>query len=142
MMLVAQTTQGSAHGDHVVIRMRTEHDHLFRIRGGTLRTIRIVSVRLTARPSCDRMLDIVEYFDIYIIRRTIEGQQLAQSVLAIILVCQFQDRFVRQLTQPNDRTADQLIIPLAASHQPRMADSGQIVSGGKIDHDLGVRMIL
>ena len=63
-------------------------------------------------------------------------------MLAIILVCQFQDRFVRQLTQPNDRTADQLIIPLAASHQPRMTDTSQVISGGKIDHDLGVRMIL
>ena len=33
-------------------------------------------------------------------------EETIQSVLAIILVCQFQDRFVRQLTQPNDCTAD------------------------------------
>ena len=73
MMLVAQTAQGTAHGDHVIIRVRTEYDHFLRIRVSTLRTIGIVGVRFTTRPSGNRMLDIIEYLDIYIIRRTIQG---------------------------------------------------------------------
>ena len=71
MMLVAQTTQGSAHGDHVIIRVRTEYDHFLRIRVSTLRTIGIVGVRLATRPSGNRMLDIVEYLDIYVVSGTI-----------------------------------------------------------------------
>ena len=64
MMLVA-------HGDHVIIRVRTEYDHFLRIRVSTLRTIGIVGVRLATRPSGNRMLDIIEYLDIYVVSGTI-----------------------------------------------------------------------
>ena len=88
------------------------------------------------------MLDIVEYSDIHIIGRTVQGKQLTQAVFAIILVCQFQDRFARQLAQPNDCATDQFVIPLAIGNQPGMADTCQIIRGRQIDYDFRIRMIL
>ena len=74
VMLVAQATQRTTHRDHVIIRMRAEDNHLFRIRQRPLRTAGIVGVRLATRPTGNRMLDIVEDLDIYIVCRTIQGQ--------------------------------------------------------------------
>ena len=74
VMLIAQATQRTTHRDHVIIRVRAEDNHLFRIRQRPLRTTGIVGVRLATRPTGNRMLDIVEDLDIYIVCRTIQGQ--------------------------------------------------------------------
>ena len=142
VVLVAQPTQGATHRDHVIIRVRAEYDHLLRIGQRTLRPIGIVSIRLATRPSRDGMLNIVEDLNVYVIGRAIEGQELAQAMLAVILVGQLQDRLTRQLTQPDDRTTDQLIVPFAAGHQPRMADTCQLIGRRQINNHLGVRMVL
>ena len=63
-------------------------------------------------------------------------------MLAVILVGQLQDRLARLLAKPDNRTPDQLIVPLAARNEPRMADTGQLVSRRQVDHHLRVRMVL
>ena len=95
MVLVTQTAQGSTHWNHIIIRVRTEYDYFLRIRSSTFRTIRVVRIRFTARPSGNGMLDIVEYLNIYIVCRTIQSKQFAQTVLTVIPVGKFQDRFSR-----------------------------------------------
>ena len=86
--------------------MRREDDHTFRIRFCAFRTIGIISIRLTARPSGNGVLQIIEDFDIYIVRRTVKCQKFTQTVFVIVFICQLQNRFAGQLTQPNDCTAD------------------------------------
>ena len=67
VMLVAQTTQGAAHRDHVVVGMRTKHNHLLRIGQSALRTTGVVGIRFASRPARNRVLDIVEDLDVHII---------------------------------------------------------------------------
>ena len=119
MLLFYQAAEGSTHGDNVVIRMRREDNHTFRIRFGTFRTISIVSIRFATRPSGDGMLQVVENLDIYIVSRTKQCQKFAQTVFVVVLVGQLQNRFACQLAQPYDSAADQFIIPLAGCYQPR-----------------------
>ena len=116
VVLVAQTTKRSTHRNHIIIRMRTEDDHTLRIGSSPFRTIGIIRIRLTTRPSGDCMLNIIEDLDVHIVSRTVESQQLTQTMIAVILVRQLQDRFAGQLAQPNDGTTDQLIVPFATGH--------------------------
>ena len=37
--------------------------------------------------------------------------------------------------KPYDGTPDQLVVPFAASHQPRALDTGQVGSSGQVDTD-------
>ncbi len=75
MLLLYQTTDGTSHRDNVVIGMRREYNDPFRIRFCAFGTISIVCIRFAARPAGNGMLQIVEYFDIYIICRTEQSQQ-------------------------------------------------------------------
>ncbi len=81
---------GSTHRDDVIIGMRREHYDTFGIRKCPFRTIGIIGIRLTSRPTCDSVLQIIEHPYVHIIRRTIDSQQLIESVLTVILVGEFQ----------------------------------------------------
>ena len=123
MLLFYQAAEGSTHGDNVVIRMRREDNHTFRIRFGTFRTVGIISIRFATRPSGDGMLQVIENLDIYIVSRTKQCQKFAQTVFVVVLVGQLQNRFACQLAQPYDSAADQFIIPLAGCYQPWTLDA-------------------
>ena len=60
MILLNQATDGTAHRDNVVVWVWREYDNLLREWISTLRTICVVSIRLTTRPSCDSVLQVVE----------------------------------------------------------------------------------
>ena len=87
MFLFYQTTECSTHGDYIIIWMRREDNHTFRVWFGTFRTVSIVSIRFATRPTCDSMLQIVEYLNIHIVCRTIQCQKFAQTVFIVILIC-------------------------------------------------------
>ena len=55
--------------------------------------IGVICIGLAAGPSGDGVLQVIEYFDIYVVSRTVECQQFAQSVFIVIFVGQFQNRF-------------------------------------------------
>ena len=74
MSLLYQTTERTSHRNHVIIWMRREYYHTFREWFSTFRTISIVCIRLTTRPSGNSMLQIIKDLDIYIISRTIKCQ--------------------------------------------------------------------
>ena len=65
MSLMSESDEGTTHRDDVVVRMWREDEHGLRIRKGRNGTSRIVCIRLSSRPSCDSMLQIVEYLDVY-----------------------------------------------------------------------------
>ena len=142
MLLVAESAQRAAHRDHVVVRVRTEDDDTLRIGLGALRTVRVVGVGFAARPTRDGVLNVVEDADVHVVGRAVEGQQFAQSVLAVILVGELQDRLIGLRTEPNDGAANQLIIPHARRDEPRVTDACQLPRGREVDHDLGVRVML
>ena len=72
--------------------MRRESNHTFWKWFRTFGAIGIVRIRLAAGPSGDGVLQIIEYFDIYVVSRTVKCQQFAQSVFIIIFIGELQNR--------------------------------------------------
>ena len=133
MSLLNQTTDGSTHRDHIIIRMRREDNHTLREWFCTLRTISIVGIRFTTRPASNSVLQIIKYLNVHIVCRTIQCQQFTQTVFIIVLISQFQNRFFGKQTQPNDSTTNQLIVPFAACYQPRTLNTSKMGSSRQID---------
>ena len=113
VVLLNQTADGSAHRDNVIVWVWRKHYDTLWIWFGTLWTIGIVSVWFTTRPTGDRMLQVVENLDISIVCRTIESQQLAQTILVVVLVGKLQDWFVDLLAETNQCRTYQLVCPFA-----------------------------
>jgi len=123
--------------------MWAENQHAFGERLRAFGTRRIVGVRLAAGPSGDRVLQVVEYLDIdLVVGHAGDFEQLAETVIHIVLIGQFQDRFVDLLAQPQHGRADKTFRPQAASDQPRRADTGQLRGGAFVDHDFHVLVLL
>lgn len=133
MSLLYQTTQCSSHRDYIIIRMRREYNYTLREWFSTFRTISIVCVRFSTRPASNCVLQVIEYLNVYIICRTIQRQQFAQTVFVIILVSQLQDRLLGKQTQPNDSTTNQLVIPFAACYQPRTLNTSKVCSSRQVN---------
>ena len=76
MVLLNEAADGATHRDDVVIGMRREHYHALLCRHGTFRAIGVISVGLAAGPSCDGVLQVVEYLDVAVVCRTETGKQV------------------------------------------------------------------
>jgi len=125
VMLVAQTAQCSTHRDDIIVGMWTEYNDLLWIWIGTFRTIGVVGIRFATRPSGNSVLNIIEYLDVYIVSRSKECKQFAETIFAVVFVGELQDRFACQLAEPNDSATGQLVVPLACADQPRVTDTRQ-----------------
>ena len=64
------------------------------------------------------MLQVVEDLDVNVVARTIEGEQLTQTVVVIIFVCELEDGLARLLTEPYHGRACELVGPLAVGNKP------------------------
>ena len=125
MSLLNQTREGAAHRDDVVIGVRREDKDVLRVRFGTLRTVRVIGIRFAARPTGDSMLEVVEDLDVTVIGGRETGDEFIQTVVVIVLVGQFENRFAGLLAEPNDGTTDELVFPFATGHHPWRSDTGQ-----------------
>ncbi|SRR5260221_7499796 len=67
MPLVDQTDKRTAHGNDVVIGMGTENDCALGKGFCALRTMGVVGIRLSSRPSANSMLKLVEYFYVHLV---------------------------------------------------------------------------
>ena len=65
--LVDEAFESAAHRDYVVVGVRREYDDAFREWVCTFRTVGVVGIWFSARPSGDGVLEVVEYFDVYVI---------------------------------------------------------------------------
>ena len=142
MPLLHQTSLRPSHGNHVIIRMRAENQHPFRVRIRSFRAGRIIRVRLSSRPSRNGMLHIVKHGYIHLVGRTKTLNQIKQPVLLIIPIFHFQDRLFQFLAKPDHRLTDQFIIPLHLTHQPRVIGTSQFAGSTLVDHELHVRVHL
>ena len=86
VLLLHQSSDGTTHGDHVVVGVGREHDNAFGIGLGTLRTRGVVYVGLATGPSRDGVLQFVEHFDVHKTCLTVElFHEVAQVIVHIIL---------------------------------------------------------
>ena len=142
VFLLYQPADGTAHGDDIVIRMGREYHNTLRIGFGSFRTIGVIGIRLAARPSCNGMLEVVEYLDVHVVGRAVKCQQFTQTVFVIIFVGQFQNGLFGQLAEPDDGASYQFVVPFAGRNQPGALDAGQIGSGRQVGHNAGIVVCL
>ena len=138
MALLYKAVQGSAHRDDVVVGVRRKDDNPLRKGHCTFRTVGVVVIGLAAWPSGNRMLQVIEDSDVAVISRTVESQKLGETVAVIVLVGQFQYRFLRFLAKPHHSGAGELVIPFAVGDQPRVDDAGQLGGGSEVDDHMRV----
>ena len=142
MVLLNEAADGATHRDDVVIGMRREHYHALLCRHGTFRAIGVVGVGFATRPSCDGVLQVVEYLDVAVVCRTETGKQVRESVLVIVLVGELEDWLVQKLAEPYDGGTDGLLVPLAVGDEPGVYDARELGGGSKVADKLGVVMCL
>ena len=65
------------------------------------------------------MLQVVEYVDVYLVVCAFLLQKLSQGILYIVLVRQFQYRFVHCLAEPYHGLPDEFRSPFARPYKPR-----------------------
>ena len=91
--LLHQATDGTSHGDDIIIRMWREHHDTFRVGQCALWTIGIVSIGFAARPPGNRMLQFIEHLDVHQSCRAEFLHPMAHIVLQIVFGRQFQNGF-------------------------------------------------
>ena len=69
-------------------------------------------------------------------------EQFAQRVLDVVLVGEFQDRFVHDAAKPYHGLAHELRRPVAGTHQPRRLLAGEHLRGVLVDHHLDIGVCL
>ena len=117
--LLDQAYERSAHRNHVVVRMRREYYNPLRERKRSHGAGAVVGIRLASRPAGNGVLEVVEDLDVNLVIRSLLFEQLAQRVVQIILVSEFQYRFSHLSAQPYHSLADHFLLPVAAAHKPR-----------------------
>ena len=140
--LLHEPVHGASHRYYVVVGMRREHYHALWIRVGTLRTVGVVSVGLASGPSGDGVLKVVENLYVGVVCRAEEREKLAQSVLVVVFVGEFEDRLARHTAQPHQCRAYKLIGPLAVCHKPRVYYTCELCGCGEVSHHLRVVVCL
>ena len=138
MALLYEPLHGASHRHHDVVGVGAEDEHTLGVGLFTLGTIGVVGIGLAARPTCDGVLQIVENLDVDVVSRIIERYQLAQAIVIVILIGEFQDRFSRLFTQPHDGPPDKVVIPLTGGHFPGVADAREARGGIQVGKYLDI----
>ena len=129
MPLVNQTDEGSAHRNHIVVRVRGEDEDFLWERCRLDRPCAVIGIRLSSRPAGDSVLEVVEYIDVDLVVRPVELQQLSERILQIVSLGKFQDRLVKSLAEPHDCLPDEFRAPPARTYQPRSHGPDKLGSG-------------
>ena len=138
MPLFDQAGKRAAHRDDIVVGVRRENKHVLGVGIGSLGTVGIVGIGLSAGPTRDGMLQVVEDTDIAVVCRPVQGNQFAQSVVVVVAIGQLQYRFSGLLAEPYNCTTGQLVVPVARSNKPRVVDTCQTGGGTQVADDMGV----
>ena len=123
--LMDKADKCTAHGNYVIIRVRREDQHRLRERLRGNRSLAVICIRLSARPSCDGMLKVIEYVNVDLVERSELVEQLTERMLEIISLRKLEDRLVHFLAKPYDSLSDEFPCPLARAYKPRRYHSCQ-----------------
>jgi hypothetical protein len=118
--------------------MGRKHHHALGVRRGSLGSIGVISVGFATWPSSDGMLEIIENFNIGIVSRAIQREQLGESILVIVFIGKFENGFFRFLAKPNQGRAGELVVPLTTGNEPWMHYSRELSGRVKVDYDMRV----
>ena len=71
------------------------------------------------------MLEVVEYFDIHVVGRTVESNKFAKTIFVVVFISEFEDWFSGFLAQPNNSATSEFVVPLARGDEPRARDASE-----------------
>src|SRR5699024_1721718 len=86
MALVNQPEQRAAHRYYVIIGVRAVNKDSFWEWFRSFRTIGIISIELASGPTGNSVLELVEYFDIYIVSSSVLCEQPSHTMFVIIFI--------------------------------------------------------
>ena len=66
--------------------MRREDHHVLGEGISPFGTVGVVGIRFATRPTGDGVLQVIEYLDVAVVRRSIESDEFRQTVIVVILV--------------------------------------------------------
>ena len=78
----------------------------------------IVRVRFPSWPASDGMLYLIKNSNIQFICRTSLGEKVGESVFAVILIQQFQDRLPEERRKPSNRSSGCPLSPFHRANEP------------------------
>ena len=144
MALGGQADEGTAHGNHVVVRVRGEDEDGLRERQGRYRARAVfgLGALLAAGPAGDGVLEVVEDVDVDLVIGAELLEEFAEGVLQIVLFRELQDRLSDGLAQPHDRFALELGRPVAGTDEPGGDHAGEVAARGLIDKEVDVVVAL
>src|SRR5699024_1010073 len=126
MALVNQPEQRAAHRYYVIIGVRAENKDSFWEWFRSFRTIGIISIGLASGPTGNSVLELVEYFDIYIVSSSVLCEQPSHSMFVIISIGELWNRLIYLLSKPDDCLPHKLIIPVDSREQLRVLKAGEL----------------
>ena len=143
--LIDQPNERAAHRNHVVVRMRREHEHalgenvVVRMRP----IARLLCVAgFAAGPAGDGRLQMPETLDVDVVGRPVLGQQILQAFFVVVFVGELEDRLFDVAGEPDDGFANFRFVPLhrAKRHGRRLPRQ----RGGRrfVEQNFRVRMFL
>ena len=110
--LVLQSMDRSPHAKNVLVWLRSQHEHALGERRRPLRPIAVVRIGLSAGPTGDRMLRLIEHGDVQVVGRTRLDEQFPKSMLVIVRVLKLKDGLAHFSRQPQHRLARQTRRPI------------------------------
>ena len=140
--LRGQTDEGATHGNHVVVRVRGEDENRLGEGVGTYRTGAVVGIGFAARPSGNGVLEVVKDVNVNLVKLTHLFQELAQTVVLVVLFGEFEDGLAGYFAQPHHGFSNKLGRPVAGTHQPGGHAAGELLGGGLIHVEGDVVVIL
>ncbi len=140
--LGGQTDERTAHRNHIVIRVRGEDENRLGEGFGRYGARGIIGIGLTAGPSGDGVLEVVENVYVDLVKLAHLFQQFAEAVVQIVLFRQLEDGLAGYLAKPDHGLADELGRPVAGAHQPGSYAAGELLGGGLIYVEGDVVVIL
>ena len=118
--------------------MGREHYHALGEGLRALGAVGVVVVGLAAGPAGDGVLQLVEHLDVDVVGRAVEGHELAEAVVVVVLVGELEDGLAGLLAQPHDGAADELVGPVARRHLPGVGDAREVAGGLQVEGYAGV----
>ena len=116
--LIHQPHQRTTHRDHVIIRVRAEYNYIFLCWLRPFRPLAVICIGFASGPACNGVLQFIKYLDVDIVGGPLVSYKIAEAVIVIILVCQFQYRIIQFQAQPHHRIFTQNVRPFGETCQP------------------------
>ena len=142
MALIHEPLESAAHGNDVVVRMRAENQAAFLDRIRAFGAVGVVGVGFAAGPARNGVLQPVEHVNVGVVALAVLRQQIAQAIVIVILVGQFQHGLAGGQSQVGHGFLDHRLVPGHIVNEPRGLAAREFHGRRLVYHELHIRVAL